>query len=78
MNWLVEIAKLLKEKKGIKVKISLETNFRNLGLDSLELIDLIILAEEEYKFRIPDNKLSDINTVQDLIIIIEEVVNSNS
>lgn len=71
MNELNEIKKLLSE-KGINENITLETKFQDLNLDSLDLINLIIDAEKRYNIRIPDDKLSSILTVADLLRFLKE------
>lgn len=73
MKWEAEISKLLKT-KGVKKEIKLDTKFRDLGIDSLDLMDLIIIAEKKYNFRIPDDQLAEIVTINDLITIIEKLV----
>lgn len=73
MNWLLEITKVLKD-RGIKQPITFTTNFRDLNLDSLDLMDLIIETEKKYNFQIPDSELEKIKTVQDLINIIEKTL----
>ena len=53
--------------------ITLETNIRrDLGLNSLELINLAVEIEEEFDVEIPDREAMDLETVADAIRIIEE------
>ena len=53
--------------------ITLETNIRHdLGLNSLELINLAVEIEEEFEVEIPDREAMDLETVADAIRIIEE------
>ena len=53
--------------------ITLETNIRHdLGLTSLELINLAVEIEEEFDVEIPDREAMDLETVADAIRIIEE------
>ena len=72
MNVLDEIKKFLKE-RGISKPIDLNTKFKSLGLDSLDLMDLVIEAEKKCGIQIPDDKLMDIKTVADLVDIINEI-----
>lgn len=72
MNILNEIKKNLKKFKIYKL-IDLNTEFKLLGLDSLDLMDLIIKIEKKYNIKIPDDKLYDIKIVKDLIKIIENI-----
>lgn len=53
--------------------ITLETNIRrDLGLNSLELINLAVEIEEEFDVEIPDREAMGLETVADAIRIIEE------
>ncbi|WP_374695906.1 acyl carrier protein [Spiroplasma endosymbiont of Polydrusus formosus] len=72
MNVLGEIKKVLKE-QGISKPIELNTEFKSLGLDSLDLMDLVIEAEKKCGIQIPDDKLMDIKTLADLVDIINEI-----
>ncbi|AGM25447.1 acyl carrier protein [Spiroplasma chrysopicola] len=72
MNILEEIKKVFQE-NGIKQTITMDTVFKDLGIDSLDLMDLVIIAEKKLNVRIPDDKLMDINKVSDLVAIIEEL-----
>ncbi|WP_368486728.1 acyl carrier protein [Spiroplasma sp. DGKH1] len=72
MNIMEELQKVLKQ-RGINKTVDLNTNFKDLGLDSLDLMDLVILAEEKLSIRIPDDKLTEIKTVNDLVKIIDDL-----
>ena len=53
--------------------ITLETNIRtDLGLNSLELVNLAVEIEEEFDVEIPDREAMGLETVADAIRIIEE------
>ena len=53
--------------------ITPETNIRHdLGLNSLELINLAVEIEEEFDVEIPDREAMDLETVADAMRIIEE------
>lgn len=51
-------------------KISLDTSFDDLGVDSLDLFQIIIEIEEEFDIRIEDAEI--INTVSDAVDFVEE------
>ncbi len=55
--------------------ITENTVFTELGLDSLDLMDLIIKAEQKYDVIIPDEELLEIKTVKDLLNILENLLN---
>lgn len=48
--------------------IGLDTSFKDdLGADSLDLFELVMVLEEEYGLEIPAEELSDVETVGDII-----------
>ena len=54
-------------------EITEETNIRrDLALDSLSLVNLAVASEEEFELEIPDRAVVGIETVADVIAIIEE------
>lgn len=54
--------------------IQLESNLKELGLDSLDLFDLIFSAEEAFKIKVPTN-FGEINTLQDVVAMVEKLIN---
>lgn len=53
--------------------ITLETNIRkDLGLNSLELVNLAVDIEEEFDVEIPDKEAMSLETVADTIRVIEK------
>lgn len=54
-------------------QIGLETTFvEDLGLSSLDVVDIIVAFEEEFDVDIPDRKLMEIVTVGDVVRILKE------
>lgn len=39
----------------------------DLGLDSLDIMDLLLVLEEEYDMQIPDEELSKMQTIGDIV-----------
>lgn len=73
MDILKELKKILKY-KNINKSINLTTNLKNdLGLDSLDLMELIVMIENKLNIQIPDDKLTDIITINDFIKIINNI-----
>lgn len=52
-------------------EITLETNFKELGLDSLDLVDMVFELEEEVGITFEDDELVSIKTVKDLLDLID-------
>lgn len=62
---------------GKITEVSLDTVLTaDLGLNSVELIDLICIIEEKYDIIIPDRKLQTLVTVKDVSDYLESVVNA--
>lgn len=52
-----------------------EANLQNdLGLDSLDVVELVMKLEEKYHIHIPDSA-EDIDTVQDAVNLVEKIIN---
>ena len=69
-----EIAKMLAEQLDLpQSKITLESNIiEALGADSLDIVEMLMTLEDTTGKTIPDDKVSSIKTVGDLV----EVLNS--
>lgn len=56
--------------------ITMDTSFRkDLGADSIDLVELIISIEEEFDIEVEDDELENINTVRDAVNYIEKHIN---
>ena len=45
----------------------------DLGADSLDLIELIMILEEKFDFEIPDNSVESFKTIQDILDFIQNL-----
>jgi acyl carrier protein len=63
-------------KLGVKTEqISRKTSFaEDLGVDSLDIVELVMEFEEEYGVTIPDDQAERIKTVGDAINILEQLI----
>ena len=70
-----KIIKILSEITGAPPEeISADTRIvADLGMSSFDLADTVVTAEEEYGIRIPDERFQEIETVADIVRIMEEV-----
>ena len=70
-----EIANTLAEQLGIpQSKITLESDIVNdLGADSLDVVELLMTLEDTMGKTIPDDKVTEIKTVGDLVNILNEL-----
>ena len=71
---LVEVKKVLMEEFEVEESvISLEATFyEDLGLDSLDAIDLIVTLNNFYDIEVEPTESEDIRTVQNLIDIVKK------
>ncbi len=69
-----EVISLIAEVLEIdKEKINENTNLlKDLEVESLDLVDLIVAFENKYNFDIPDQDIKDLITVGDIINYIQE------
>jgi acyl carrier protein len=59
-------------------RISLESSFvDDLGADSLDLVELVMAFEEEFKVEIPDDVAEKIVKVSDAVKYVSEMTKSN-
>ncbi|MEZ4817385.1 MAG: acyl carrier protein [Flavobacteriaceae bacterium] len=59
-------------------EIEFEFTFNNLGVDSLELTEVIMNVEKELGIEIPDDIISSFNTINDAIPVIIELINNKN
>lgn len=64
----------IKDRLSSKLKgkeLTKESSFKELGIDSLDLVDLVFELEEEIGCEFEDSELVKLSTVQDLLDLIE-------
>lgn len=66
MDYLAAFIELMVEKTGNK-DIQPETNLRGLGIDSLDLVEIIMDAEEKFGVTFTNEELNDFKTVNDVV-----------
>lgn len=67
-----KVAKVLAQYRDMEVDgISMETKFEDLGLDSLDMVDLVMALEDEFDIEIEVEK--DLLTVRDLVELIDDL-----
>ena len=60
-----------------KDKVNKEANFNDLGMNSLDKLDLITEIEKEFDIKIPVCKLTNMQTVKDLVKLVEIELSKN-
>jgi acyl carrier protein len=66
------VRKVIADHLGVEVEMVVDTaDLRNdLGADSLDIVELVMAAEEEFGIEIPDDDMDEAWTVADLIKIV--------
>ena len=69
-----KVTDIIVEKCGVNAsEVTPEASFtQDLGLDSLDTVELIMEIEKEFGITIPDDKAEGIKTVADAVAFIEE------
>ncbi|MGN0431102.1 MAG: acyl carrier protein [Lachnospiraceae bacterium] len=77
---LEKLKTVLSEQVDIRNKdIDLETNLlTDLGLSSMDKVNLIVAVENAFDIEIPEDKLRNIITVGDVVSIIREEINKEA
>ena len=72
-----KITTILSSKKGVNKKlIQIESSFDDLGLDSLDAVELITDLEDEFNVTIPNIELQNIKTVRQAVNGLEKAMQS--
>lgn len=68
-----KVKELLVEKFGVaEDEVSPEATFSDLDLDSLDLVEFALAAEEELGVRISDEEAEQLDTLDDTVKLLEE------
>lgn len=67
---------LLKEKLNINVdNVNEDTNITaDLGIDSIDVMEIIMNIEAKYDIRLEDDKIKDLKTVKDLLSYVSTLI----
>ena len=70
-----EIAKMLSEQLNIpQEKITIESEIiKDLGADSLDVVELLMTLEDNTGKTIPEDKVTDVKTVSDVVNILQSL-----
>ena len=66
---------LISEQLAIKPeKIELDANFKAIGADSLDIVEIAMAIEDEYQIEIPDDAAERIETIRDMLTVLEPLI----
>ena len=74
MNTLEKVKKIIAEQLCISTdEIKDDANIiEDLGADSLDVVELLMTFEDEFKVSIPDDKLEELKSIPQIVKIIDE------
>ena len=77
---LNEIVPIIAEKLGVdQSEVTMEASFTNdLGADSLDTVELMMEFEKNFNLSIPDDQQENIQTVGDVVKLIEKMRSENN
>lgn len=73
-----KVKKIIADQLGLEeAEVTLNSTFSDdLGVDSLELFEVIISLEEEFNIEIPNEEIEDIKDVKGIVDYIERKINN--
>lgn len=71
MKYKDEIYKIIQSKTNKSFNDN--TVIRDLGLDSIDMVEMIADFEDNFNITIPSNKINDVKTIGDLLNVLEEI-----
>ena len=67
MNCFEEFKKIIASRVKDASKVTIDSNLKDLGLDSLDLLEIVTEGEEKLNVRFEDEELTTFNTVGDVV-----------
>lgn len=55
-------------------EITMDSTLESLGVDSLDLVDIVMAVEDEFNLEIPDDEMQNFSTIGDVVRYIEETI----
>lgn len=71
MKYKDEVFKVIKSKTS--KSFDENTIIRDLGLDSIDMVEMIADFEDKFQISIPSSKINSIKTIKDLLNVLEEL-----
>ncbi len=74
MDYFTEFKNIIFEKTRTKVNITMDSQLKDLGLDSLDLVEVILESEEKLDIVFKNEELIEFKTVADVVKAAEKKV----
>ena len=71
------IAAIARGKNMPVEKISMDSTFEELEVDSLDALNIVFEVEEEFDIQIPDDKVREFRTVRQVVDALDEIVSQD-
>ena len=55
----------------IRPDVTIDDSFEDLGMDSLDMVELVLILEEKFEIEIPDQDAEKLSTVRDIVEYVE-------
>lgn len=68
------VAGLVADRVPLKERVAGEARIRELGLDSVAVMDLVMAVEDEFDVAFPLDRLAEVETVDDLARVVRGLV----
>jgi acyl carrier protein len=76
MNQLEEkLIEIVKKQLTIKnISINLDSKFKDINADSLDIVEIALKVEDEFNIEIPEDSAENIETIRDVVEIVKQLV----
>ncbi|MEG0874437.1 MAG: acyl carrier protein [Clostridiales bacterium] len=76
MNTTDKIIEIFRDRADFPAdkELSLDKDFKELGIDSMDLVEVIFAIEEEFSIEIPDTDLANFKTVSSAVDFVEKLI----
>ena len=72
-----KLTEILTDQFGVpEDEVEADATFESMGLDSLDLVEVTMVIDEELGVRIPDERLPEVETFQQAVKVIDELQDS--
>ena len=72
MKYLEELKSLVASYNHKDINVDASTSFTELGMDSYEIVDLLVQVEKEFGVVIDDDAMLQIETIQDVLCTLDK------